>query len=246
MFRKPHEGEQKGHLHDDQFEFSQAFLARERRMLFLRGPIFGANFGPTSRVDSFSPSIVGDDILAMNVDDPKAPIYLYIDSPGGDVGAGMVLYDIIRMSRAPIVTVAPNCASMATVLMAAGAERVMYPHSRVMLHLPKGAFEGDAETFEIRSKELQRVKEDPDCAAADIGLTTLRLEGIAQAALNDYELARTATVKNLFLNTAIKAEKTCADLKIQTGIWPKAGTDVRVHQSLEATFTAKLGTIAED
>lgn len=93
---------------------------------------------------------------------------------------------------------------------------------------------------------IQRIKDDPDCAAADIGLTALRLEGIAQAALNDYELARTATVKNLFLNTAIKAEKTCADMKVQTGVWPKAGMDVRVHQSLEATFTAKLGTVSED
>ncbi len=171
MFRKPYKGSHEEHLLDSQFEYSQAFMARERRMLFLRGPIFGVNPGAMSRVDSFGPTMVGDDILAMNVDDPKAPIYLYIDSPGGDVGAGMVLYDIIRMSRAPVVTVAQNCASMATVLMAAGAERVMYPHSRVMLHLPKGAFEGDAETFEIRSKELQRVKEELVDCYIDCGVT---------------------------------------------------------------------------
>jgi hypothetical protein len=92
----------------------------------------------------------------------------------------------------------------------------------------------------------QRIQNDPDCAAADIGLTCLRLEGIAQAAMNDYELARTAQLKNLFLNTAIKAEKVGADLKIATAVWPKAGTDVRVHQSMEATFTAKLGTVDEN
>lgn len=111
MFRKAHQGAESEHLHDNQFEFSQVFLARERRMLFLRGPLFGTNFGPMSRVDSFSPTMIGDDILSMNIDDPKAPIYLTIDSPGGDVGAGMILYDLIRMSRAPIVTVAQNCAS---------------------------------------------------------------------------------------------------------------------------------------
>lgn len=95
-------------------------------------------------------------------------------------------------------------------------------------------------------EHMERVKEDPQAAAADIGLTSLRLEGISQAALNDYELARTAQLKNLFLNTAIKAEKVNADMKIMTGIWPKSGQDIRVHQQIDATFTAKLGTIGED
>jgi ATP-dependent Clp protease protease subunit len=171
MFRKPYEGSHDEHLTDSQFEHAQAFMARERRMLFLRGPIFGIGPGPMARVDSFSPTIIGDDILAMNVADPKAPIYLYIDSPGGDVGAGMIMYDIIRMSKAPIVTVAQNCASMATVLMAAGDERVMYPHSRVMLHLPQGAFQGDADTIEIRSKELLRIKEELVECYVDCGVT---------------------------------------------------------------------------
>lgn len=93
---------------------------------------------------------------------------------------------------------------------------------------------------------VQRIQDDPDAAAADIGLTSLRLEGIAQAALNDYELARTAQMKNLFLNTAIKAEKVNSDMKVTTGVWPKAGEDVRIHTTIDATFTAKLGAIGED
>jgi hypothetical protein len=93
---------------------------------------------------------------------------------------------------------------------------------------------------------MELVKEDPQAAAADIGLTALRLEGISQAALNDYELARTAQMKNLFLNTAIKAEKTRGDLMVQTGFWPKAGEDIRIHQTMDATFTAKLGTVGDD
>jgi hypothetical protein len=93
---------------------------------------------------------------------------------------------------------------------------------------------------------MERVKDDPDAAAADVGLTALRLEGISQAALNDYELARTATMKNNFLNTAIKAEKTRGDILVQTGFWPKAGEDIRIHQSIDATFTAKLGTLDEN
>ena len=94
--------------------------------------------------------------------------------------------------------------------------------------------------------QLERVKEDPGAAAADVGLTALRLEGISQAALTDYEMARTAQLKNLFLNTAIKAEKTRADMMVATGFWPKAGEEVHVHQQIDATFTAKLGTVDED
>jgi len=95
-------------------------------------------------------------------------------------------------------------------------------------------------------EHMERVKEDPQAAAADIGLTSLRLEGISQASLNDYELARTAQLKNLFLNTAIKAEKVRADLLVQTGFWPKSGEDVRIHQQIDATFTAKLGSVGDD
>ncbi len=160
MFRLPYEGKQEEHLLDGQFEFSQAFLTRTSRMLFLRGPIFSANPGhPMSRLDSFGPTSICDDIVAMNKVDNSAPICLWIDSPGGDVGAGMVLYDIIRMSKAPVVTVAQNCASMATVLMAAGSTRLMLPHSRAMLHLPRGSFDGDPEDVAVRSKELMLVKD---------------------------------------------------------------------------------------
>ncbi len=172
MFRQPFEGNQEEHLTDNQFEFAQAFLARQRRMLFLRGPIFGANPGhPMSRLDTFGPTSVGDDIVAMNVEDQKSPIYLWIDSPGGDVGAGMVLYDIIRMSKAPIVTVAQNCASMATVLMAAGSERLMMPHSRAMLHLPRGEMVGDVDDMAVRSAELLRVKDVLVNCYAECGVT---------------------------------------------------------------------------
>ena len=93
---------------------------------------------------------------------------------------------------------------------------------------------------------VKRIQEDPDYAATDIGLTSMRLEGIAQAALNDYELARTGQLKNLCLNTAIKAEKTRADMMMQAGVWPKAGEDIRINHTVDATFTAKLGVQGEN
>jgi len=97
-----------------------------------------------------------------------------------------------------------------------------------------------------QQQHVEQVKQDPEAASADIGLASMRLEGISQAALNDYELARTDQSKNNFLNTAIKAEKTRADMLMQTGVWPKAGEDIRVHNTLDATFTAKIGAVSDD
>ena len=171
MFRKSREGIQDKYLLDSQLEFSQEYLARTQRILFLRGPIFDIGPGPMARVDGFSPTMICDDMQAMNYDDPEAPVTIYIDSPGGDVNMGMVLYDMIRLSKAPVITIAGNCASLATILMAAGSTRIMLPHARAMLHLPQGAFQGDADTMEVRSKELQRVKTELVECYVDCGVT---------------------------------------------------------------------------
>jgi hypothetical protein len=105
----------------------------------------------------------------------------------------------------------------------------------------------DVQWWKERSKEhIQRIQDDPDYAATDIGLAAMRMEGIAQAALQDYELAHTGPLKNLCLNTALKAEKTRADMLMLAGVWPKAGEDIRVAHTIEATFTAKLGSVGED
>ncbi len=156
MFRKPLEGNPKEHMAEENFEYAQSFLARERRILFLRGAIQGIG----NRSDQFSPMAIGDDIMAMNVDDPTKPIYLVIDSPGGEISTGFVLYDTIRMSVAPIVTIGASCASMATFLLAAGTTRLAFPHARFMLHLPQGMMGGDPKEMKIHSKEFSRLRDD--------------------------------------------------------------------------------------
>ena len=156
MFRKPLEGNPKEHMAEENFEYAQSFLARERRILFLRGTIQGIG----SRSDQFSPMAIGDDIMAMNVDDPTKPIYLVIDSPGGEISTGFVLYDTIRMSVAPIITIGASCASMATFLLAAGTTRLAFPHARFMLHLPQGMMGGDPKEMKIHSKEFSRLRDD--------------------------------------------------------------------------------------
>ena len=159
MFRKaqqPPDGiKAKDVLADDNYEFSQAYLARTRRMLFLRGPI-------QLRPDHFGPTSIGDDIMAMNVEDPVKPIYLYISSPGGIIDTGFELFDIIQMSRAPVITIGAFAASMATVVFNAGTERLLTPNARVMLHLPSQFFKEaalDTKEMDIYSKQLERLKD---------------------------------------------------------------------------------------
>ena len=127
------------------------------------------------------------------------------------------------------------------------ARRVPQTVMAELLGVSRRTIYEDVQWWKRRSQEqMEQVKQDPEAAAADIGLASMRLEGISQAALNDYELARTDQAKNLFLNTAIKAEKVRADVLVQTGFWPKAGEDIRIHSTLDATFTAKLGSVADD
>ena len=167
MFRKLVKGNPKEHVAEENFEYAQSFLARERRMLFLRGAIQGIG----SRSDQFSPMAIGDDIMAMNVDDPRRPIYLVIDSPGGEISTGLALYDILQMSAAPIVTIGASCASMATFLLAAGTTRLALPHARFMLHLPEGIMGGDPKEMKIHSAEFNKIRDELVQSYVDCGVT---------------------------------------------------------------------------
>lgn len=90
--------------------------------------------------------------------------------------------------------------------------------------------------------KVKAIREDPDLADLDIGLTVMRLEGVSAKALAHAELARTDQMRNLFLNTAIKAELGASRLKIDTGILPKVGEEIRVKQDTKITFKAKVGS----
>ena len=94
---------------------------------------------------------------------------------------------------------------------------------------------------EQNRKGIESIKNDVNVAHADIGMTCLRLEGISAAAMNDYELARTSQMKNLFLNTALRAELAVAKVKLETGTWPHRQEDVRISHSAKITFEARMG-----
>ena len=169
MFRRPITNK------ESEFEYSPDYLTREKRMLFLRGVIAAYPGGYPGRNDQFSPTSIMDDIMAFNIEDPSKPITLFIDSIGGEFSTGMALYDIIKLSKAPIITVGINCASMGSIIFMAGNKRLVFPSSRFMLHLPSAVIQSevslDVKELEIKSKELNRVKEEVVDYYIDNGVT---------------------------------------------------------------------------
>ncbi len=83
------------------------------------------------------------------------PIRLIISSPGGDLDATFLFYDTMKLIESPIETVGRYCGSAAAILLAAGSKRYLFPHARVMLHLPAGQMGGDAKDWDIQHKQMQ-------------------------------------------------------------------------------------------
>ncbi len=160
-------------LKADQYEYSSDYLTRTKRMLWLRGIIMGYPPSPEhiGRQDPYSTTTLSDDIMAMSIEDPIKPIYLFVDSVGGEVTNGFMLYDTIKMTPAPIYTIAVNAASMATTIMVAGKKRFITPHGKVMIHLPQTLFSGDSDELETKSKEVNKIKEELVSIYIDNGAT---------------------------------------------------------------------------
>ncbi|RMD81656.1 MAG: ATP-dependent Clp endopeptidase proteolytic subunit ClpP [Candidatus Dadabacteria bacterium] len=107
-------------------------------------------------------SLVTAQLLFLEAEDPDKDIYLYINSPGGLVTAGLAIYDTMQYIRPPVSTLClGQAASMGAVLLAAGArgKRYALPHSRIMIHQPMGGFHGQATEIEIHAKEILRLRE---------------------------------------------------------------------------------------
>ena len=102
-------------------------------------------------------------LLFLESEDPEKDIFLYINSPGGVVTAGMAIYDTMQYIRPDICTVCVGqAASMGAVLLAGGAKgkRAALPHSRIMIHQPLGGFSGQASDVEIHAREMLRIKQE--------------------------------------------------------------------------------------
>lgn len=101
-------------------------------------------------------------LLFLEADDPDKDIYLYINSPGGIVTAGLAIYDTMNYIKSPVSTICiGQAASMGALLLASGAKgkRFSLPHARILIHQPMGGFSGQATDVEIHAKEMLKMKD---------------------------------------------------------------------------------------
>ncbi|NAZ30679.1 MAG: ATP-dependent Clp endopeptidase proteolytic subunit ClpP [Caldimicrobium sp.] len=113
-------------------------------------------------IDDHVANLVIAQLLFLEAEDPEKDIMLYINSPGGMVSAGLAIYDTMQYIKPDVCTICVGqAASMAAVLLAAGAKGKRYalPHSRIMIHQPMGAFQGQATEVEIQAKEILRLRD---------------------------------------------------------------------------------------
>ncbi|SJZ77476.1 ATP-dependent Clp protease, protease subunit [Enhydrobacter aerosaccus] len=125
-------------------------LLRER-IIFLNGEVN----------DSVS-ALVCAQLLFLEAENPRKPIYLYINSPGGVVTSGFAMYDTMRYIRAPVHTLCMGTArSMGSFLLMAGepGERAALPNASLHVHQPLGGFKGQASDILIHAEEIQRTKQ---------------------------------------------------------------------------------------
>ncbi|TMA49411.1 MAG: ATP-dependent Clp protease proteolytic subunit [Deltaproteobacteria bacterium] len=115
-------------------------------------------------------SPIGDDLsnlvvaqlLFLESEDPEKDIYMYINSPGGSVTAGLAIYDTMQYIKPEVSTLCVGqAASMAAWLLAAGTKgkRFALPHARIMIHQPLGGVQGQATDIDIQAREIIRLRE---------------------------------------------------------------------------------------
>ena len=115
-----------------------------------------------SEVNDAVASLICAQLLFLESQDPEKEIYLYINSPGGSVTAGMAIYDSMNYITPPIATVCMGrAASMGAFLLSAGQKGMRYalPNSQVMIHQPLGGFQGQATDIDIHAREILRMRE---------------------------------------------------------------------------------------
>lgn len=131
------------------FLYDKKFL--EQRKVFLWGEVNDK----TSRE-------ITNRLLYLEATDPGKEISFYINSPGGVITSGMVIYDTMQMISSPISTICMGmAASMASILLSGGTKgkRYIYPHGEVMIHQPSGGGRGTSADLEILARQIQKAKE---------------------------------------------------------------------------------------
>lgn len=114
-----------------------------------------------SQVDDTTSNLIMSQLLFLEAEDPEKDIYLYINSPGGSVYAGMAILDTMNHVRPDVCTICMGlAASMGAFLLSAGAKgkRMSLPNARIMIHQPLGGAQGQAVDIEIQAREILYIK----------------------------------------------------------------------------------------
>jgi len=115
----------------------------------------------TGQVEDHMADLIVAQLLFLESDDPDKDIYLYINSPGGVVTAGLAIYDTMQYIKPDVCTLClGQAASMGAFLLSSGAKgkRMALPHSRVLIHQPLGGAQGQATDIEIQANQILRTK----------------------------------------------------------------------------------------
>ncbi|HEX3477259.1 MAG TPA: ATP-dependent Clp endopeptidase proteolytic subunit ClpP [Kofleriaceae bacterium] len=115
-----------------------------------------------TEIDAGVANVVIAQLLFLDSEDPKRDIMLYVNSPGGDVSAGLAIYDTMQHVHCDVATVCMGlAASMGSFLLATGAKGKRYalPHARVMIHQPLAGFQGPATDIEIHAREVLHARD---------------------------------------------------------------------------------------
>ncbi|NLX84475.1 MAG: ATP-dependent Clp endopeptidase proteolytic subunit ClpP [Synergistaceae bacterium] len=113
-------------------------------------------------IDDEVANLIVAQLLFLESEDPEKEVFIYINSPGGVVSAGLAIYDTMQYIKSPVSTICTGqAASMAAVLLAAGSDgkRIALPNSRVMIHQPMGGTRGQVSDIQIHAKEILKVRE---------------------------------------------------------------------------------------
>ncbi|MDY5917586.1 MAG: ATP-dependent Clp protease proteolytic subunit [Treponema sp.] len=164
-------------------QFSEKFL--KTRQIILTGEIN----------KELADSIVRQ-LLILDSEDEKSPIYMYIDSPGGDVDAGFAIFDMIRFINAPVYLIGMGLiASAATlVLLSVDKEfRIGLPNSRYLIHQPLGGMRGVATDIEIYAKDMEKIRAKLNSLIAE--QTGTSLEQVTKDTERDFWLDSDEAVK---------------------------------------------------
>ncbi len=177
-------------------------LLLKERIVFLGFPI-----------DAQVANLIVAQLLYLNREDPEALIHMYINSPGGEIYAGLAIYDTMQMISNPVSTVAVGMtASFGTLLLAAGTpgHRYALPHATIHMHQPLGGARGQATDIEIQAREILRLKDQLNRILA--AHTGQPLEVIERDTDRDFYLTAEEAVKYGLVDKVLEPPKEKLDV----------------------------------